>query len=62
MEEKILVKFFVRPNGEVHEITELEMDARTNKIKICLENKLARWFRMDEILVVPPVIKMRVEV
>ncbi len=51
------VKFFVRPNGDVYEIKELDVDTKSNTIKIVLENDLSRWFKMNEIQVVPPVIK-----
>lgn len=56
---KIHVKFFVRPNGEIYEIKELCMDTSTNTLKIVLENNLSRWFNMNEIEVNPPVIKCK---
>ena len=54
-----VVKFFMRPNGEVHEIVEMDTDLRTSTIKIVLENKLSRWFKLDELVINPPFIKMK---
>jgi hypothetical protein len=59
MEEKVIVKFFIRPNGEMYEITYIELDNKTHKVKIQLDNNLSRWFDMDEIMIVPPVIRMK---
>ena len=60
MEEgKTTVKYFIRPNGYIHEIQEIVFDNKTNTMKIVLDNKMARWFRMDEIMIVPPVIRMK---
>jgi hypothetical protein len=54
------VKYFLRPNGQMYEIIELEVDPKTSTLKIVLENKLSRWFRMDELIIVPPVIRMKI--
>jgi hypothetical protein len=54
-----VVKYFMRPNGELYEIVELEIDERTSSLKIVLENTLSRWFKLDELVIVPPVIRMK---
>jgi hypothetical protein len=61
MEDKLHVRFFVRPNGAIYEIRELVVDTKTNTMKIVLENNLSRWFNMNEIQIVPPLIKMSCE-
>lgn len=53
------VKYFIRPNGHMYEIVEIEVDVKTASIKIVLENKLSRWFKFDEIVIVPPLIRMK---
>jgi hypothetical protein len=53
------VKYFIRPNGAIYEIIELEVDKFSSSLKITLENKMSRWFKFDEIVINPPVIKMK---
>lgn len=50
----------MRPNGHVYEIIEIEIDQKTATIKIVLENKLSRWFKLDELIIIPPVIRMKI--
>lgn len=54
-----IVKFFMRPNGEMYEIIEMEPDPKTSTLKIVLENKLSRWFKFTELVILPPVIRMK---
>lgn len=48
--------FFVRPNGDILQIVELETDKTS--VKIVLENGLSRWFKHNEIILAPPYIKL----
>ncbi len=50
------VSHFVRPNGELYRIINIVTD--DSSVLIELENGFSRWFRYNEILVVPPFIKM----
>lgn len=50
------VSHFVRPNGETLQITAIQQDEHS--IKIELENGHARWFRYNEIVIIPPYIKL----
>jgi hypothetical protein len=50
------VEFFVRPDGNVLRIIEIQQDATS--VKITLENGLSRWFKNNEIVINPPYIKL----
>lgn len=54
------VKYFIRPNGAIYEIIDVIVDQNTSSICITLENTLSRWFKFDEIIINPPVIKMKI--
>ena len=51
------VEFFVRPNGELVRILDIEHDGSTG-YKITLENGHSRWFKYREFVVCPPYIKL----
>ena len=53
------VKYFIRPNGAIYEIIGLEVDSKSSSLKLTLENKMSRWFKFEEIIINPPVIKMK---
>ena len=53
------VKYFIRPNGEIYEIIDVIIDSATSSLKLTLENEMSRWFKFDEIIINPPIIKMK---
>ena len=50
------VEFFIRPNGDILRIVDIQQDSTS--VKITLENGLSRWFKNNEIVVNPPYIKL----
>ena len=50
------VEFFIRPDGDVLRIVDIQQDSAS--VKLTLENGMARWFKNNEIVINPPYIKL----